>query len=98
MEMSMAFTNMAQATAEDRAAVTKLTTANSTITEQVALYAKCLSTKGGDNLALQTAIKNLEGEVKNLKAEVANLNKSGHSSGANSANKDNGRMTPRWKQ
>ena len=32
MEMSVVFVNMAQATAEDRAAVTNLTTANSTLT------------------------------------------------------------------
>ena len=44
MEMSVAFANMAQATAEDRA-VTNLTTANSTLTEQVALYANRLYTK-----------------------------------------------------
>ena len=43
---------MKQATVEDRAAVTNLTMANSTLTEQVALYAKCLSTKEDDNMAL----------------------------------------------
>ena len=48
----MAFTNLAQATSEDRAAVTNLTTENSTLTEQVALYDNRLSTKEADNMAL----------------------------------------------
>ena len=80
---------MAQATAEDQDAVTNLTMANITLAEQVALYANCLSTKEADNIALQMAIKNLQGEVKNLKSEVANLKKSGHSGAAGAANKDN---------
>ena len=62
------------------------------------LYANHLYTKEADNVALQTAIKNLQGEVKNLKAEVANFKKSGHSGSAGAANKDNARMTPRWKR
>ena len=45
MEMSIAFENMAQAMAEDCAAVTNLTTVNITLTEQVALYANRLYTK-----------------------------------------------------
>ena len=49
MEMSVAFANIAQSTAEDRAAVTNLTTENSTLTEQVALYDNRLSTKEADN-------------------------------------------------
>ena len=52
MEMSMALANLAQATAEDRAAVTNLTMANSTLTEQVARYDNRLSTKEADNMAL----------------------------------------------
>ena len=37
------------------------------------LYANRLSIKEADNIMLQTAIKNLQGEIENLKAEVANL-------------------------
>ena len=77
--------------------MTNLTTEKSTFTEQVAMYANRLSTKEADNMALKTAIKNLQGEVKNLKAEVANLKKSGHSGSGAAANKDNGRINPSWK-
>ena len=94
----MAFDNMAQDTADDRAAVTNLNTENSTLTEQVALYANRLSTKATNKVALQTTIKNLQGEVKKLKAEVENLKRPGHSGAAGAANKDNERMTPKWKQ
>ena len=96
--MSVAFANMAQATAEDCAAVTNLTTANNTLTEKVALYAKHLSTKEADNRALKTAMSNLQEELKNLKAEMYNLKRSVHSSAAGAANKDNGRMVPKWKR
>ena len=41
----MAFANLEQATAKDRAAIINLTTANITLTEQVALYDNRLSTK-----------------------------------------------------
>ena len=78
--------------------MTNLTTANSTLTKQVSLYFNRLSTKEADNMALQTATKNLQGEVKNLKAEAANLKKSGHSRSAGAANKVNIIMTPRWKK
>ena len=44
---------------EDRSAVTNLTMANITLTEQVALYDNCLSTKEADNMELQTSMKNL---------------------------------------
>ena len=49
-------------------------------------------------MALQTAIKNLQGEVNNLKAEVKNIKNSGHFGGAGAANKDSRRIKPRWKQ
>ena len=78
--------------------MTNLATANSTLTEQVSLYSNRLYTKEADNMALQTAIKNLQGQVKNLKAWVANLKKSGNSGVAGAADKDNSRMTPRWKR
>ena len=93
----MAFTNIAQATSEDQAAITYLTTSNITLTEQVVLHTNHVSTKYADNVALQTAIKNLQVKVKNLKAEVANLKKSGHSGSGAAANKDNGRINPSWK-
>ena len=57
----MAFANLAQATVEDCAAVTNLTTANSTLNEQVVLHTKSLSTKEVDNMALETAMRNLQG-------------------------------------
>ena len=66
--MSVSFSNLAQATAEDRAAVINLVTANSTLTEQVVLYSNRLSTKEVDNMTLHTAVRNLQGKLKNLKA------------------------------
>ena len=65
--MYVAFSNMSQATAEDRTAITNLTTEIRTLIEQVALYSNRLSTKEVDNMALQTAVRNLQGELKNLK-------------------------------
>ena len=50
--MSVAFANLAQATAEHLAGITNLTTTNINLTEQVALYANRLSTKEADNMAL----------------------------------------------
>ena len=61
MEFSMAFANLEKATAEYLSTVTNLTIENSTLTYQVALYTNRLSTKESDNMALQTAIKNLQG-------------------------------------
>ena len=43
-------------------------------------------------------MKNLQGGVNNLKAEVASLKRSDHSGGAGAANKDKGRMEPKWKR
>ena len=77
--------------------MTNLATANSTLTEQVSLYSNRFYAKEAENMALQTAIKNLQGEFSNLKAEVANLKNSVHSGAAGAANKDNGIITPRWK-
>ena len=99
MEMSAEFSNLAQATSEDRAAVTNLTTVNSTLTEQVAMYTNNLSTKEADNMALQTSMSNLQSELKTLKVEVDKLNKSGqYAVSAAASYKDNGRMLPRWKK
>ena len=52
MEMSMAFSNLAQATAEDLADIKNIRMANSNLKEQVALYANCLSTKESDSMVL----------------------------------------------
>ena len=57
----MAFTNLAQATAEDCSTVTNLTTENSTLTKQVELYAIRLSTEVLDNMALQSSMSKLKG-------------------------------------
>ena len=97
-EISVAFDNLAQATAEDRADVTNLMMTNSTLREQVAMCANHLSIKEADNMALQMAVSNLRGELKNLKVEIQNLKKSGHSGVAGAAYKNNGRMVPSWKR
>ena len=55
----MAFANVAQATAEDCAAVTNLKMSNSTLTEEVALYTNRFSNKEAENMALQTVTRNL---------------------------------------
>ena len=98
MEMSVEFANLAHATAEDRVAVTNLTRENSTLTEQVALYANRISNKEADNIALQAYMRNLQGEIKNLKTKMYSLKKSRHSGGAGAANKDNGRIAPSRKR
>ena len=49
-------------------------------------------------MTLLTAINNLQGELKNLKVEVAILKKSGHSGGANTTSKDNGRLVHKRKR
>ena len=61
IKISMAFANLEQVTAEDRAVIINLTTSNSTLTEQVVLYTNRLSTKEVDNMELQTSIKKLQG-------------------------------------
>ena len=94
----MDFDNLAQSTAEDRSAFTNLTTANATIFEQVPLYANCLSTKEADNVALQTAMKNLKGRIKNLKSKVSTLKRLGHSGGASNNKHNRGRSDPNWKR
>ena len=91
----MAFVNLVQATAEDRTAVTNLMTANSTLREQVAMYANRLSTKEADNMELQTAIRSFQGELKNLKAKIYSLKKSVHSGAAGAANKETGILVPK---
>ena len=45
MEMSMEFSNLAEATVEDLADIKNIRMANSNLKEQVALYSNCLSTK-----------------------------------------------------
>ena len=55
----MAFSNMAQATVEDRAAITNLMGEDIIIAEQVDMYANRISAKEADKEALQTEMKNL---------------------------------------
>ena len=71
--------------AEDRTAVTNLTTDNSTFPKQVTLYTNHLPTKEMDNETLYTAVKSLQGDFKNVKAEVSTLKRSYHSAGAGAA-------------
>ena len=61
MDISVAFENLAQATSQDRADVTNLTTEKRTLTEKVALYANRLSTKEADNMTLKTDMRKLQG-------------------------------------
>ena len=61
MEMSMLFSNLAQAIAEGCAVVNNLTTYNNILTEKVTLYTNHLSTKEANNMELQTFMKNLQG-------------------------------------
>ena len=63
----------------------------------MAIYANHLYTKEAEKMVLQNSIKNLQREVKSLKLEVSSLKKPGQYGGAGVANKDNIRMTPKWK-
>ena len=92
------FANLVQVTEEDRATVTNFTMENSTLKEQVGLYANLFSTKEVDNDALKKAVGNLYGEVKNLKAELATMKKSSHSGGTGSMGKDKFRTETKWKR
>ena len=98
MDISTTFANLTQATADYVSAVTNMTMANSTLTEQVTLYTNRLSTKDVDNVVLQTLMKNLQGEVNKLKAKVVTLKRAGHSDTTGAANKDRGRPEPKWKR
>ena len=55
------FSNLAQALAEDWAAIKNPTKSNSTLTNKVALYANHLSNKEVETGALQKAVRNLQG-------------------------------------
>ena len=59
MKVSIVFADLAQTMAVDNVFVTNLTTAKSTLTEQVVMYNNRLSIKEDDNVALHTTIKNL---------------------------------------
>ena len=65
--MKDAFSNLAQVIEEDRRATKNLTAYNSTLTDQVALYANILSTKEVEYAALKWTVQNLQGEAKNIK-------------------------------
>ena len=97
-DISVAFSNLAQDTVEDRAAATNLTTSNGTLTEQVVMYANCLSNKEAGKVASQTEVSNLNRDLKTLKAEIHKFKKLGHSVGAGAAYKNNGRTVPIWKK
>ena len=65
-----AFSNLAQATTEDRSVVVNSTGVNDSLTAQVAEYVKHLSVKYSDIAALTKQIANLQGKVKNLKGKL----------------------------
>ena len=89
---------MAQARAEDRAAVTNLMTEKLTFPEQVTLYTNRLPAKEVDNKALYTAVKNLQGYFKNVKAEVSTLKRSYHSAGTGIAKNKRDRPETKWRR
>ena len=60
------FTNLVQATAEERVAVTNLTDINILLSEYIAEYAENLFTKEAKLASLHKAISNLQDEKKNL--------------------------------
>ena len=64
--MKDTFSNLAQVIEEDRRATKNLTASNSTLTDQVALYANILSTKEVEYAALKWTVQNLQGEAKNI--------------------------------
>ena len=60
------FTNLVQATAEERVAVTNLTDINILLSEYIAEYAENLFTKEAKLASVHKAIANLQDEKKNL--------------------------------
>ena len=66
-----AFTNLAQATAEDRVAVTNLTDANGHLAAQVEDQANNMTTKDAAMETMQNIIQQLQGELKTLKSNQA---------------------------
>ena len=60
------FTNLVQATAEERVAVTNLTDINILLSAYIAEYAENLFTKESKLASVHKAIANLQDEIKNL--------------------------------
>ena len=77
-----AFTNLAHATADDRAEVTNLTEANRHLTSQVAAQANNMTTNDAAMETMQNIIQQLQGELKTLnsKQEGQSTNNSNPSS------------------
>ena len=69
MGIKEAFTNLAQATAEDKVAVTNLTDANIHLAAQVSYQANNMMTKDAAMETMQNIILQLQGELKNLKSK-----------------------------
>ena len=65
-------------------------TTNSTLTDQVVIYANWISTKEADNDTQHKSMRNLQREAKNLKAKLANMKKSSYSGGTGNVVKDKG--------
>ena len=71
MGIEKAFTNLAQATAEDRVTVTNLTDANRHLAAQVAAQVNNMATKDADMENMQKIVLQLQGELKTLKSKQA---------------------------
>ena len=71
MGIKEAFANLAQATAEDRAAVTNLTDANRHLATQVAAKANNMATKGVAMETMSNIIQQLQEEINTLKSKQA---------------------------
>ena len=54
------FAILTEATPEDQATVTKLTTENTTLPERVVLYTNCISTKEEDIEEPQISVQNIQ--------------------------------------
>ena len=71
MGIKEAFANLAQATAEDRSAVTNLTDANRHLATQVAAQANNMATKDAAMDTMSKLIQQLQGKIKTLKSKQA---------------------------
>ena len=71
VDIEEAFTNLDQATAEDRATVTNLTDTNRHLAAQVAAQANNMTTKDNAMETMQKIILQLQGELKTMKSKQA---------------------------
>ena len=71
VDIEEAFTNLAQATAEDRVAVTNLTDTNRHLAAQVEAQANNMTTKDNAMETMQKIILQLQGELKTMKSKQA---------------------------